>query len=189
MCKLNDFSKVEEKIELPNSINDPISEKDAVEYVLQRFESVKENGKIKDLVSFHAMNKYMIMAHSQEELKILGNLVASNKKIDYHEILDEYEKHLKNSFESKPTIKKHSNVIMHIFGYFSNSFSQQEKEKFFKMLADFKDEKMTIGEFLSEINPIVYRFNNTYLSSQTYFLLYSNSDPTNLFKILSKKLC
>ena len=38
---------MEEKIELPNSINDPISEKDAVEYVLERFGSVKENGKTK----------------------------------------------------------------------------------------------------------------------------------------------
>jgi len=107
------------------------------------------------------------------------------KKIQISNILEEYEKHLRKSFQSEPTIKKHSNVIMHIFGYFSNSFSQQEKEKFFELLTKFKDEEISIGEILSEINPIIYRFNNTYLASQIYFLLYSNSQPGNLFNLLS----
>lgn len=164
-----------------------ISEENAVEYVLERFEDVKKSNKIKDLVAFQAMNKYMMMVHDQSELKILGNFVASYKKIQFSEILSEYEKHLKKSFENKPTIKKHSNVILHIFGYFSSDFSQQEKEKFFELLAQYKNEKLSIGEILAEINPIIYRFNNTYLASQTYFLLYSNPQPGNIFEMLSKK--
>ena len=76
--------------------------------------------KIKNLVSFQAMNKYMIMAHDQTELKILGNIVASNKKNQFSDSLENYEEHLRKSFQSEATIKKHSNVIMHIFGYFSN---------------------------------------------------------------------
>lgn len=180
---------MKENQEITNQISEPLSEKEIEEYVFERFETVKKSNKIKDLVEFHTMNKYMIMAHSQEELKIMGNLVASNKKEQFSNILKEYEKHLKISFESEPTIKKHSNVIMHIFGYFSNSFSQQEKENFFDLVKKFKDEKITIGEILSNINPTIYRFNNTYLSGQTYFLLYSNPEPGNLFKFLSKKFC
>lgn len=163
-----------------------VSEKDVREYVFERFEDVKKSNKIKNLVSFQAMNKYMLMAHDQDELKKLGNIVASNKKNQFSKILLDYEEHLKKSFQSSPTIKKHSNVIMHIFGYFSNSFSQIEKEKFFELLTKFKDEEIQIGEILSEINPIIYRFNNTYLASQTYFLLYSNPQPGNIFKFLSE---
>ena len=77
--------------------------------------------------------------------------------------------------------------MLHIFGYFSSNFNQQEKEKFFDLLDKFKKEKMSVGEILTEINPIIYRFNNTYLASQTYFLLYSNPQPGNLFKILSSE--
>ena len=163
-----------------------LSEYDIKEYVLERFEEVKK-GKIKNLVSFQAMNKYMIMAHNQDELKILGNIVASYKKISLLEIISEYEKHLKIALEKPPTIKSHSNVIMHIFGYFSKNFSQLEKEQFFKLLNEFKEEEITIGKILSEINPIIYRFNNTYLASQTYFLLYSDPQPGNLFHMLSQK--
>ena len=160
-----------------------VSEKDVIEYVLERFEDVKKSNKIKNLVSFQAMNKYMIMAHNQQELKILGNIVASNKKNNFSNPLQEYEEHLKKAFESQPTIKKHSNVIMHIFGYFSNNFNSQEKEKFFELLAKFQNKEISIGEILYEINPTIYRFNNTYLASQTYFLVYSNSEPQNLFKL------
>ncbi|MFB5616660.1 MAG: DUF1722 domain-containing protein, partial [Nitrosopumilus sp.] len=161
-----------------------ISEKDVREYIFEQFDNLKNTNKIKDLVSFQAMNKYMIMSHDQKELKILGNIVASNKKVEFSEILIEYEKHLKKSFEKEPTIKTHSNVIMHIFGYFSNKFSQKEKEEYFDLLKQFREEKITIGNILSEINPIIYRFNNTYLASQSYFLLYSDIQPGNLFEIL-----
>ena len=170
-----------------NTEKQRIDEEHIKEYVIERFENVKESNKIKNLVAFQAMNKYMIMAHDQNQLKILGNIVASNKKIQFSEILIEYENHLKKSFEKRPTVKTHSNVIMHIFGYFSKNFNQLEKEQFFELLKQFQEKKVTIGNILAEINPIIYRFNNTYLASQTYFLLYSDLQQGNIFNILAKK--
>ena len=76
---------------------------------------------------------------------------------------------------------------MHIFGYFSKNLSQFEKQKFSDLLKQFREKKVTIGHILSEINPIIYRFNRTYLASQTYFLLYADPQPGNLFHMLSQK--
>lgn len=163
-----------------------LSEKEINDFVIERFEEVKKSNKIKNLVSFQAMNKYMIMSKDQDELKILGNIVAKYKKGAINEIIEEYEKHLKKMLQKSPTVKTHSNVILHIFGYFSKYFSQNEKEEFFKLLEEFKENKITIGKTLAEINPIIYRFNNTYLASQTYFLLYSDPQPGNIFSFLSK---
>ena len=175
-----------EKTEILQSHPKKVTEKDVKEYVFERFEDVKRNKKIRSLVSFQATNKYMIMSHSQIELKNLGNIVASYKKNNFEEIISKYETNLKNALEIKPTNKTHSNVIMHIFGYFSKDFNQIEKEKFFELLTQFKEEKITIGQILCEINPIVFRFNNTYLASQTYFLLYSDPQPGNIFYMLAK---
>ena len=154
-----------------------ISEKDVTQFVLERYNDVKQSQKIKNLVNFQAMNKFMIMAHDQEELKNLGNIVASYKKVPFLEILDNYEKHLKNSLKNLPTIKKHTNVVLHIFGYFSNDFNVHEKRIFFNQLEKYRTEQIQLGEILSEIHPIIFRFNKTYLASQTYFLLYSNPEP------------
>ena len=170
------------------NINNPVqklSHNDIKEYVFCRFEEVKKSNQIKNLVSFQAMNKHLIMAHNQNELKIMGNIVANYKKNQFSEILEEYEKHLKIALGTKPTTKTHSNVILHIFGFFSSDFNQQEKEKFFELLNKLNNKKISIGEVLCEINPTIYRFNNTYLASQTYFLLYSNPQDGNMFKLLS----
>jgi len=161
-----------------------LTEKDIKEFVNERFLEVKKNEKIKELVSFQAMNKYLIMAHDQEQLRVLGRIVASNKKIKLSEIITDYENNLKLALQSKPTIKTHSNVLMHIFGFFSKEFSDLEKAKFFELLMNYKNEEITIGSILAEIHPIVYRFNKTYLASQTYFLLYSNPQQGNIFKVL-----
>ena len=163
-----------------------LSEKDVKQFVNKRFQEVKKENKIKQLVEFQAMNKYLIMTHNQEQLRVLGRIVASNKKIKLSEILIEYENNLRLALQSKPTIKTHSNVLLHIFGFFSNNFSDLEKDKFFELLEDYKNERITIGDILAEIHPIVYRFNKTYLASQTYFLLYANPQQGNIFRILEE---
>ena len=164
-----------------------VSEKDAINFVLDRFSQVKKSKKIRDLVDFQAMNKYMLMAHNQEELKLLGNLVASHKKIPLSDILDKYEEHLKIALKKEPTTKTHLNVMMHIFGYFSNYFNQSEKDLFNELLRQFREGQITIGKILSEIGPLIYRFNNTYLARQTYFLLYADTRPGILFAVFNSK--
>jgi uncharacterized protein YbgA (DUF1722 family) len=163
-----------------------LSEKEVKQFVNKRFQEVKTNNKIKQLVEFQAMNKYLIMARNQDQLRVLGRIVASNKKIKLSEILIDYENNLKLALQSKPTIKTHSNVLLHIFGFFSNNFSDLEKDKFFELLESYKNEKITIGNILAEIHPIVYRFNKTYLARQTYFLLYANPEQGNIFRLLEE---
>jgi len=86
-----------------------------------------------------------------------------------------------------PTVKTHSNVLMHIFGFFSNEFLDFEKNKFLELQENYKKGKITIGKILADIHPIIYRFNKIYLTNQTYFLLYANQESENIFKILDKK--
>ena len=45
-----------------------------------RFIKVKKSKRIGDLVEFQAMNKYILMVHNQEELKILGNSSCKSQK-------------------------------------------------------------------------------------------------------------
>lgn len=164
-----------------------ISEKDISDYVIKRFEDVKSSNKFKNMLTFHTANKFMIMAHDQVELKNLGNIVASHRKIPFSKILQEYENHLKLAMEKKPTTKTHSNVLMHIFGYFLKHLDQNERRMFLNSLEQFREDKKAIGEILLEISPITYRFDITYLASQTYFLLYSDIDRRTIFQPVNIK--
>ena len=70
---------------------------------------------------------------------------------------------------------------------FQNILINYEKQIFFELLEQFKENKITVGNILSKISPIIFRFNNTYLASQTYFFLYSDVQTRVLFQKLNKK--
>ena len=176
MNKITNTAEVKEKI---------VSEKEIKQFIIEKFRSVKKTKNIKNLIHFQATNKYMIMAHNQEELKILGRIVASHKKISLNEIFREYETHLKIALETIPSVKTHTNVIMHIYGYFSKNLNEHERINFIDVLQRFRKEENTIGETLNEISNIIFQLNNIYLASQTYFLLYSNSQFNLFFELFN----
>ena len=88
-----------------------LSLEDINTFVKERFMEVKKSNKVKELVSFQATNKFLIMAHSQEQLKTLGRIVASNNKMNLPEILVEYEKHLNLALGFTPSVKTHCYVF------------------------------------------------------------------------------
>lgn len=151
-----------------------LTENEISNYVLERFAELKIEPVMEELVNFHTKNKYLLMAHSQVGLKELGNVVANHKKIPLKNILKNYEKTLFRTLKKKPSTKSHTNVLTHIFGYFKKNLNQNEKNIFLELIKDYRNNKITIGKILSEIEPITYRLNNLYLISQTYFLLYSD---------------
>jgi len=167
--------------------NHKVSEKEIGKYVVQRFQDVKCSNKIKNIIAFHTANKYMLMAHDLVELKILGNIVASYKKIPFSEIIEDYESHLRLAMSKTPTTKTHTNVIMHVFGYFLKYLDQNEKQLFLDRLDQFKEDKITLGQILLQISSVAYRFDRIYLASQTYFLLYSDIDTKAIFQSINIK--
>ena len=158
-----------------------LTESDISGYVLERFLDLKDEPSMENLVNYHTNNKYLIMAHSQVGLKELGNIVANHKKLPQKVVLEKYEKNLVSTLKKEPSIKNHINVLMHIFGYFGKYLNQNEKAIFMQFIKDYKTNKMTLGKILSEIEPITYKFNNLYLISQTYFLLYSDAKMGKMF--------
>ena len=160
-----------------------ITQNDIKQYVLERFKEVKQNSSMDDIIKFHSYNKYLLMAHNQEKLKILGNIVANHQKKNIHDIILDYENHLKITLEKTPTVKTHINVLMHIFGFFGKYFNQIQKKGFLDLIKEYRENRITLGRILCLIEPITYQINATYLVSQTYFLLYSESVINNFGEI------
>ena len=164
-----------------------LSESDIYDFVMERFVDLKDEPSMEDLVNYHTNNKYLIMAHNQVGLKGLGNIVANHNKLPLKDVLEKYEKILVSTLKKEPSTKSHINTLMHIFGYFGKYLNQNEKAIFLQFIDDYKTNKITLGKILSEIEPITYKFNNLYLISQTYFLLYSDSKMGNVFGMLNPR--
>ena len=159
-----------------------LTEKDIVEYIKERFEDLKAEPAMDDLISFHSNNKYLLMVHSPSKLKKLGNIVANHEKRPLKITLQNYQESLFEALETTPTIKTHINALMHIFGFFGKYLNNDEKSLFLQFVKDYRKNKIALGKILSEIEPITYKINNLYLISQTYFLLYSDAKIGNVFE-------
>ena len=71
-----------------------------------------------DLVKFHTQQKLLMMAHSPALYKQMGQLVANSPGLSLAQLLPEYEKLYMQALTYLATAKKHTNVLMHMMGYF-----------------------------------------------------------------------
>jgi uncharacterized protein YbgA (DUF1722 family) len=161
---------------IPHSI---LTEDAIVSYTHHTFKNLKKDATKNKLVLFHTHNKFLLMCHNQDKLRILGNIVANHKKNSLSEILEEYEIHLRDTLTDPPTTTRHINTLMHVFGHFSKDINKIQKELFLNLLDQLRDGSMTLGTVLWEIEPLIYQYNKTYLTGQTYFSLYAEKRPVN----------
>lgn len=108
-------------------------------FTLAEFRELKAEKKISKLIDFHSKHKYMFMSYSQSELNKLWNIVACYDKTNYQEIETSYEKYLQELFLENKTQKNFLNAIFHMFWYFKNNISSEEKQFFLDTIELFKE--------------------------------------------------
>jgi len=123
---------------------------------------------MKGLVQFHTKNKFLLMAYSQKELKILGQIIANQEG----QMIDDYEKHLFNAFMHIPRSTSNINIFMHAFGYFKKKLIPKEKNFFFEIVEKYSNGKITLSAICLIIKSWIIRFNEDYLAKQTFFESY-----------------
>lgn len=145
------------------------------EYIMERFNDVKNSKKISELIKFHTINKYLLMSHNTNQLKKLGRIIANHKELETESIIKEYSEELIKTFEYVPTIKSHTNTLSHIFGHFSKNISQEQKQQFVLDITKYQKQKITLTEILSSLKAWTSEYDKWYLVKQTYFLFFTES--------------
>lgn len=133
------------------------------------FNKIKAEKSMKSLVDFHGKNKYLFMAYSQNQLKILGRIVANHEKKALEEVLSDYENNLNKLLAKNPSNGKYINVMLHIFGYFSNELSASEKAFFLDSLENYRSQHIPQSTVMAILWSWLLRFNDPYLLKQTVF--------------------
>ncbi len=138
-------------------------------FTLAEFKSVKAEKSMRALIKFHSESKYMLMVHSQVNLKKLGQITANSENKSIEDILDEYEFYLNKALCPRTNTKRNINMLLHLFGYFSKELSKEEKAYFLENLEDYSNNRIPFSVPLSLIRSWVVRFENEYLRSQMIF--------------------
>lgn len=122
-----------------------------------------------DLVTFHTINKYLIMAYNQAALKRMGKIVANHEKLNMTSVIELYEKELEALYMSTLKPGKNVNMLLHLFGYFKKDLSSAEKSFFLDQLSFYEKELVSFNSLLLIIKAWVVRFEEPYLKQQTIF--------------------
>ncbi|TFG91044.1 MAG: DUF1722 domain-containing protein, partial [Syntrophobacterales bacterium] len=121
-----------------------------------------------DLVEFHSKRKLQIMAHSPEIYREMGRLVAEGKTMARAELLDSYQEFLMRALTLHATVKKNSNVLSHIMGYFKRQLSAEEKAELLEVLNNYHDGLVPLIVPLTLLKHYVRKYGLEYLQKQTY---------------------
>lgn len=120
------------------------------------------------LVAFHTREKLLIMAHSQTHYRQMGRLVAAGSSMTPSQLYDRYEANLMEALTLKATVAKHTNVLMHILGYFKKQLSGDEKQEVLEIIDSYRKNHLPLIVPVTLLNHFVRKYRQPYLSEQTY---------------------
>ncbi len=120
------------------------------------------------LIIFHTRQKLLIMAHSPRHYAAMGKLVGSGKKQPKSQLLSSYEALYMEALSEYSTVKKNTNVLQHIMGYFKTYFTSDEKTELLEIIRDYSESLVPLTAPLTLINHYVRKYDVAYLKKQVY---------------------
>jgi len=141
-------------------------------FVLAAFRRVQASGETKELVSFQARNKLLLMSYSQTGLKTLGQIAANPKHKNWEELCAAYRGQLVKALARPPRRPSAINTAQHAFGYVSKQLSKEERNYFLDTLDRYREGKAPLSVVTGILGAWVTRFDVNYLAQQTLFAPY-----------------
>jgi uncharacterized protein YbgA (DUF1722 family)/uncharacterized protein YbbK (DUF523 family) len=166
-------------VEDDGRLHDPKIRENFIEliFALKRWrDGVAKSPSMGNLVDYHTRNKLLILSHSQKHSRLMGKLVADGKKMPPKELYEQYERLLMEALALKTTIKKNSNVLQHLMGYFKKQLTADEKQELLEVFEQYRQELAPLIVPLTLINHYVRKYDQPYLKMQTYL----NPHPVEL---------
>lgn len=120
------------------------------------------------LVDFHTSHKLLILSHNERDYREMGRLVAGAKDLTVDELFCRYEELLMTALKKKSTVKKHTNVLSHVFGYFKNNLSALEKQEVLEILDQYHQGMIPLIVPLTLMKFFAKNFKQDYLANQHY---------------------
>ena len=149
-------------------------------YALARFRKLRQAPTMKALIEFQAKHKLLLMAYNQTRMRALGRLVANQKKSSLSELLKLYATGFSDALRKAPRRVSAINVLMHAFGYVSDSLATREKAFFLDSLEQYREQQVPLSVPISLMRAWILRFDVGYLADQIFFEPY----PQELVEVL-----
>ncbi len=127
-----------------------------------------QDGTIAGLVRFHASHKLVMMSHSIRHLRELGAVVANADKQKRSELFERYKRVLVAGMQFPGTIKKHTNVLQHLAGYFKKQLPREDKKELQEVILRYQSGLVPLIVPVTLIRHYAGKYDLPYLKQQCY---------------------
>jgi len=128
------------------------------------------------LVAFHTEHKLLILSHSPKHHQLMGKLVAEAKQLPPGKLYREYEALFVAAVRMKTTVKKNTNVLQHMMGYFKKELSADEKQELLEVINGYYEGLAPLIVPITLLKHYVRKYDQPYLKDQVYL----NPHPVEL---------
>jgi len=166
-------------VEEDGRLHDPVLRENFVErvFALNELNVLRKNGLTRRaLLDFHSRYKLQLLAHHQAGYRAIGPFVASLYEWDDLEAFFEmYRDKLMAILKQPASRKNHTNVLMHVQGYFRNQLNARQREELREVILSYREGLLPILAPLTLLKHYMAEFPQQYLATQNYFDPYPNN--------------
>lgn len=138
-------------------------------FLMEKWRQLLCQGKtLGGLVTFHTRQKLLLLSHSEKHYREMGRLVATGKQLPLDLLFDTYEQLMLDAMKLMATVRKHTNVLHHIMGYFRKVLSPDEKQELSEIIESYRLNDLPLIVPVTLLNHYVRKYGEPYLITQTY---------------------
>ena len=121
-----------------------------------------------DIVKFHTVHKYLLLAHSRQLYQQLGRLVAQVDRYQPKDLIKGYGKIFMDALAVTATRRKHVNVLQHLIGHMKGRLTKSERSEIDNLIEDYRQGLVPLVVPLTLVKHYVVRYEISYLRGQIY---------------------
>ncbi|WP_058911662.1 YbgA family protein [Entomohabitans teleogrylli] len=160
-------------VEEDGRLHDPAIRENFIERIcaLHELNQLRRAGlKRHELLAFHSRYKLLLLAHSQPLYRELGRFVAAiHQWQDPGAWFNEYRLRLMQLLAHQATRRNHTNVLMHIQGYFRKRLNTRQRQELATLILRYREGTQPLLAPIALLKHYLSEYPDPYLAQQRYF--------------------
>ncbi len=162
-------------VEEEGRLMDPVLRENFIErvFIYYRWQQLIKDGlSAQKLIEFHTRHKFNLLAHDEVVYRQLGRMVAELNEENLQALANNYLDLLMSGLKKPATRKRHTNVLMHIMGFFKNQLNSDDKQEMLDLLDAYRLGQVPLIVPVTMLKHHLRRNPHPYIEQQYYMSPY-----------------